>query len=201
MSGRARIGEVSRKTGETDVTVRLDLDGTGRADVATGVGFFDHMLDLLARHGLFDLKVKASGDLDVDAHHTVEDVGLALGAALAEALGEKRGVRRYGWARVPMDEALADATVDLSGRPAHVFAAGFAGPALGAMQSELVREFWKSVATAGRLNLHQAVSYGDNDHHKCEALFKATARALRQACEIDPRAADQVPSTKGTLVE
>jgi imidazoleglycerol-phosphate dehydratase len=197
----SRTAEIHRKTAETSIKLTLDLDGTGAFTGQTGVGFFDHMLELFARHGMLDLSVEAEGDLHVDAHHTVEDVGLAFGQALLSALGDKAGIRRYGWARVPMDEALADVALDLSGRPAHVLGVEFAGPMLGTMQTELVEEFFKSLVNAGRLNLHQHVPYGRNDHHKCEAMFKATAQALRLAVESDPRAAGRVPSTKGTLTD
>jgi imidazoleglycerol-phosphate dehydratase len=194
-----RTSEQHRVTGETDVRLRLDLDGTGRADVATGVGFFDHMLDLLARHAVVDLSIEAKGDLHVDAHHTVEDVGLALGDALHEALGDKAGIRRYGDARVPMDEVLVAAAIDLSGRPA--FACDFGWPAgatIGSFPCELVEEFFKSLATRGQFAMHIDIVRGGNLHHVAEAAFKATARALREAVETDPRR-QGVPSTKGTL--
>ncbi|MEM6561671.1 MAG: imidazoleglycerol-phosphate dehydratase HisB [Planctomycetota bacterium] len=196
-----RTATIQRTTGETDVRVELNLDGTGTSDLATGVGFFDHMLDLLARHALIDLTVQAKGDLHVDAHHTVEDVGLALGQALLDAVGDKAGIRRYGFAKVPMDEALAEAVIDLSGRPAHVLRVDFAGPTIGDLPVELVREFWKSFANAGKLNLHQQAPYGDNDHHLAEAIFKSTAVALRTATEPDPRRGTDIPSTKGTLAD
>ena len=193
-----RTASVRRTTGETDVTLTLDLDGTGVAKVATGVGFLDHMLDLLSRHSLIDLDVKATGDLHVDAHHTVEDVGLALGQALSQAVGDKAGIGRYGSATVPMDDALATVAVDLSGRPAFAWRVRFNTASIGAFPTELVEEFFKSVANAASMNLHAAVPYGRNDHHVAEAIFKATARALRQAVEPDPRRVG-VPSTKGTL--
>jgi imidazoleglycerol-phosphate dehydratase len=193
-----RTSEISRQTKETQVRVALDLDGTGKTAADTGVGFFDHMLDLLGRHSLIDLTVAAKGDLQVDAHHTVEDVGLVIGQALLQALGDKRGIYRYGWAIVPMDESLAQVAIDLSGRPAFVFRAEFPGPSVGAFPVELVEEFFKSVATAGKMNLHISVPYGTNNHHIAEAIFKATAKALRQAVSLDPRNSD-VPSTKGTL--
>jgi imidazoleglycerol-phosphate dehydratase len=193
-----RIAELSRQTRETKVAVELNLDGKGTTSAQTGVGFFDHMLDLLGRHALIDLTVAAKGDLQVDAHHTVEDVGLVLGQALLQALGEKRGIFRYGWAIVPMDESLAQVAIDLSGRPAFVFKVQFAGPLIGAFPVELVEEFFKSLATAGKMNLHITVPYGTNNHHISEAIFKATAKALRQAVSHDPRNKD-VPSTKGTL--
>jgi imidazoleglycerol-phosphate dehydratase len=193
-----RTAEISRQTRETNVRVELNLDGTGKTSIETGVGFFDHMLDLLGRHALIDLTVKASGDLQVDAHHTVEDVGLVIGQAILAALGDKRGIYRYGWAIVPMDESLAQVAIDLSGRPAFVFNVEFAGPMIGIFPVELVEEFFKSVATAGKMNLHVAVPYGTNNHHISEAIFKATAKALRQAVSADPRNSE-VPSTKGTL--
>jgi imidazoleglycerol-phosphate dehydratase len=193
-----RVATIARKTNETDITLSLNLDGTGAASVRTGVGFFDHMLDLLARHGLFDLTVAAAGDLQVDAHHTVEDVGIVLGQAIDKALGDKRGIARYGWAVVPMDESLAQVAVDLSGRPAYVSKVVFPGDLIGTFPTELVDEFWKSVTTHARVNLHIAVPYGSNNHHIAEAIFKAAARALRAAVAIDPRQTG-VPSTKGSL--
>ena len=195
----ARSAKVSRRTNETKVEVSINLDGTGRGSSQTGVGFFDHMLDLLTRHSLVDLDVKAQGDLHVDQHHTVEDVGLVLGQALEKSLGDKRGIHRYGSATVPMDESLATVTVDLSGRPAFVFNAKFPGDAIGAFPVELVEEFLKALATSAKMNLHVNVPYGTNNHHISEAVFKGLARALRQAIEIDPRRADDVPSTKGSL--
>src|SRR5687767_2253158 len=194
-----RTAKVSRATKETKVRVALDLDGGGKSACRTGVGFFDHMLDLLARHSLIDLTVHAEGDLQVDAHHTVEDVGIVIGQAIEKAVGDKRGVYRYGWAIVPMDESLASVAVDLSGRPAFVFNVSFTGPLIGNFPVELVEEFFKSIATNAKMNLHVNVPYGTNNHHIAEAIFKALARALRQAVEIDPRRADDVPSTKGSL--
>jgi imidazoleglycerol-phosphate dehydratase len=193
-----RTATIDRNTKETQVKLSLDLDGKGRATVATGVGFFDHMLDLLARHGLFDLDVAAAGDLHVDSHHTVEDVGIVLGQALEKAVGDKRGIYRYGWAIVPMDESLAQVAVDLSGRPAFVFHVEFTGPAIGTFPVELVEEFLKALATSARMNLHVTVPYGTNNHHIAEAIFKGLAKALRQATSHDPRN-DDVPSTKGSL--
>jgi imidazoleglycerol-phosphate dehydratase len=193
-----RTAEISRKTKETKIRLSVDLDGTGKASIKTGVGFFDHMLDLLARHSLIDLAVEASGDLHVDAHHTVEDVGIVLGQAIEKALGDKRGFYRYGWAIVPMDESLAQVAIDLSGRPAFVFSANFRGDAIGGFPTELIEEFLKSVATNGKLNLHVNSPYGTNNHHIAEAIFKATAKALRQAVSFDERNKD-VPSTKGSL--
>jgi imidazoleglycerol-phosphate dehydratase len=194
-----RTSTITRKTKETDIVLTLDLDGTGNVSTKTGVGFFDHMLDLLGRHGLMDLNISAKGDLHIDAHHTVEDVGLVLGQALDKSLGDKKGIFRYGWAIVPMDESLAQVAIDLSGRPAFVFNVAFKGPSIGEFPVELVEEFFKSVATAGKMNLHISVPYGTNNHHIAEAIFKATAKALRQAVSIDPRAKDAVPSTKGSL--
>ena len=194
-----RMAEITRDTNETKIRLSLNLDGRGTVSAKTGVGFFDHMLDLLGRHALVDLMVEAKGDLHVDQHHTVEDVGLALGQALERAVGDKRGISRYGWAMIPMDESLARVALDLSGRPAFVFDVPFTGPLIGDFAAELVEEFFKSVATAARMNLHIAVPYGRNNHHMAEAAFKAFARALRQALTIDPRAAEQVPSTKGSL--
>ncbi len=193
-----RTAEISRDTKETKIKLSLDLDGTGKADASTGVGFFDHMLDLLARHSLIDLTVKAEGDLNVDAHHTVEDVGIVLGQAIEKTIGDKRGIYRYGWAIVPMDESLAQVAVDLSGRAALVFNVQFKGSLIGQFPVELVEEFWKSVAQNAKMNLHISVPYGTNNHHIAEAIFKAAAKALRQAASLDPRN-DQVPSTKGAL--
>jgi imidazoleglycerol-phosphate dehydratase len=194
-----RTAQLSRSTNETKVELSLNLDGNGRANVRTGVGFFDHMLDLFGRHSLIDLTVAADGDLHVDQHHTVEDVGIVLGQAIEKALGDKRGIHRYGSATVPMDESLATVTVDLSGRPAFVFNVTFTGDTIGNFAVELVEEFLKALATSARMNLHVNVAYGTNNHHIAEAVFKALARALRQAVEIDPRRADDVPSTKGSL--
>src|SRR3954465_1982932 len=194
-----RTTSLSRQTKETRITLSLNLDGTGKSAPVTGVGFFDHMLDLLARHSLIDLTVTAEGDLHVDQHHTVEDVGIVLGQAIEKALGDKRGIYRYGSATVPMDESLATVTIDLSGRPAFVFNVTFTGGTIGTFDVELVEEFLKGLATSARMNLHVNVPYGTNNHHIAEAVFKALARALRQAIEIDPRRADDVPSTKGSL--
>lgn len=193
-----RRAEISRETKETKVRLSVNLDGSGKGSIHTGVGFFDHMLDLLSRHSLIDLEIEADGDLEVDAHHTVEDVGIVLGQALERALGDKRGISRYGWAIVPMDESLAQVAIDLSGRPAFVFNVKFAGQTIGTFPTELVEEFLKAVCTNAKMNLHVAVPYGTNSHHVAEAIFKATARALRQAVSLDPRSED-VPSTKGSL--
>ena len=193
-----RKAEISRQTRETQIRLALNLDGSGKSAARTGVGFFDHMLDLLARHSLIDMSVDAKGDLDVDAHHTVEDVGIVLGQAIEKALGDKRGIYRYGWAIVPMDESLAQVAIDLSGRPAFVFNVSFPRGTIGEFPVELFEEFWKSVATNARCNLHVTVPYGSNNHHISEAIFKATAKALRQAVSNDPRNSG-VPSTKGSL--
>ena len=193
-----RAAEISRKTKETKVKVSLDLDGSGKTTTKTGVGFFDHMLELLGRHSLIDLSAEAEGDLQVDAHHTVEDVGIVLGQALEKALGDKRGIYRYGWAIVPMDETLAQVAIDLSGRAAFVYNAKYAAGAIGNFPSELIEEFFKAFAVNGKLNLHINVPYGGNNHHIAEAIFKATAKALRQAVSLDARNSD-VPSTKGSL--
>jgi len=194
-----RTADISRQTKETQIKLSINLDGHGDTIVNTGVGFFDHMLDLLGRHGLIDLNVQAAGDLNVDAHHTVEDVGIVLGQALEKAIGDKRGICRYGWAIVPMDESLAQVAIDLSGRPAFVFNVPFKGELIGMFPTELIEEFFKAFATSAKLNLHVTVPYGTNNHHIAEAIFKATAKALRQAVGKDPRN-DRVPSTKGSLV-
>ncbi len=195
----ARVAEITRTTSETAITVRLDLDGSGHADIATGIGFLDHMLTALARHALLDVRVAAKGDLHIDFHHTTEDVGIVLGQALAQALGDKRGIRRYGHAAVPMDEALVEAAIDLSGRPFLAWSARFERDKIGEMDTELFEEFFRAFAMNGLLTLHVRQSAGRNAHHVAEACFKAVARALRQAAEPDPRAAGSVPSTKGTL--
>jgi len=193
-----RVAEISRATKETRIRLRINLDGQGQASVETGVGFFNHMLDLLSRHSLIDIDVHAEGDLDVDSHHTVEDVGIVLGQAIEKAIGDKKGINRYGWAIVPMDESLAQAAVDLSGRPAFVFQVPFKGPKIGTFDVELVEEFFKALATNAKMNLHITVPYGQNNHHMAEAAFKAVARAIRLATTHDPRNPG-VPSTKGTL--
>jgi imidazoleglycerol-phosphate dehydratase len=193
-----RSGQISRKTAETEINLTISLHGAGQAEIATGVGFLDHMLTLLAKHALFDLKVQAQGDLQVDAHHTVEDVGICLGKALAQALGDRAGIRRYGHCTLPMDETLASATVDLGGRAYFVWRAEIPRQQLGNFDSELAEDFWQAVAANALMNLHVQIHYGRNVHHIIEAIFKAAARALRQAVEIDPRTPG-VPSTKGTL--
>lgn len=195
----ARVARIARQTAETQIEVEWNLDGTGQSQVSTGVGFFDHMLALFARHGAFDLTVRAQGDLHVDQHHTVEDVGIALGQALRQALGDKAGIRRYGHMTLPMEETLATVAVDLGGRYYLVYQAEFATAKIGEFDSELVEDFWQALAANALMNLHVLVPYGRNSHHKAEAIFKAAARALRMAVEADPRAAGQVPSTKGTL--
>lgn len=193
-----RTAEVTRTTGETDITVAVGLDGAGAAEIATGIGFFDHMLTLLARHSLVDLTVRAKGDLEVDAHHTVEDVGITLGQAIDRALGDRAGIRRYGSASVPMDEVLANVALDLGGRPYLVYDAEFAVDRIGAFDVELVREFLIALVNHAKMNLHVNVPYGANGHHIAEGIFKALARALRAAVESDPRSSG-IPSTKGTL--
>jgi len=195
-----RTATIARSTAETKVSLSLDLDGTGRADVRTGLGFFDHMLTLLAGHSLFDLAVRCDGDLHVDGHHTVEDVGRALGTAIRDCLGDRRGIRRYGHAIIPMDESLATVAVDLGGRAATVFDVDFPVPSIGTFDSQLVEVFWESVAATAGANVHAVLHHGRNGHHIAEAVFKATARALRMAVEADPRQPG-IPSTKGTLTQ
>jgi len=194
-----RRAEISRETSETAITVALGLDGEGRADIATGIGFLDHMLTALARHGLFDLKVRAKGDLHIDFHHTTEDVGIVIGQCLRQALGDKRGIRRYGAAVIPMDEALAEAAVDISGRPFLAWSVTFAQPKIGEMDTELFEEFFRALAFNAGITLHLTQKAGTNAHHVAEACFKALARALREAVEPDPRAISAIPSTKGVL--
>lgn len=194
-----RKAEITRKTAETAITVKLDLDGTGRYDNRTGVGFFDHMLDQLARHSLIDMEVRCEGDLHIDDHHSVEDVGIALGQALTQALGDKRGIRRYGSCLLPMDDALVRAALDLSGRPYMVWTLDLPTPKIGTFDTELVREFFQAFSTHGGITLHVDMLHGINSHHIAEAAFKAVARALREAVETDARKADAIPSTKGAL--
>lgn len=194
----SRTAQINRKTAETDIRLELDLDGSGTADVKTGVGFFDHMLTLLAKHAAIDLKVAATGDLHVDQHHTVEDVGIAFGQALKKALGDKAGIRRYGHFTLPMEETLVTVAIDLSGRYALHFDAKFPAEKIGEFDSELVEDFWQATAANALCNLHVLVHHGRNSHHIAEAIFKGTARALRMAVEADPRMPG-VPSTKGTL--
>ncbi|MDA0924001.1 MAG: imidazoleglycerol-phosphate dehydratase HisB [Proteobacteria bacterium] len=194
-----RTAQITRKTNETDITVSVDLDGTGRRDITTGVGFFDHMLDQLARHALIDITINATGDLHIDDHHTVEDVGIALGQALTKAMGDKRGIRRYGSFHLAMDDALVRAALDLSGRPYLVWDVAFPTPKIGGFDTELLREFFQALSTHGGITLHVSKLAGINSHHIAEAAFKAVARALREALEADPRSGDAIPSTKGTL--
>jgi len=195
----SRTSHISRRTTETDITLHLNLDGSGQHEIATGIGFLDHMLTHLAMHGLFDLTLKATGDLHVDPHHTVEDVALTLGQAFAEALGDKKGIVRTAHAYVPMDETLARVVVDLSGRPYTVIQVEWHTPAVGGIPVSLFEHFFESFAAAARINLHAQVLYGRDDHHQAEALFKALGRALDAATHIDPRRAGVVPSTKGRL--
>ena len=194
-----RKATVERRTNETTITVSIDLDGSGRYEVATGIGFFDHMLEQLSRHALMDLDVHADGDLHIDQHHTVEDVGIALGQAISRALGDRRGVSRYASIDLPMDECLTRAAVDVSGRPYLVWKVEFSRPKVGEFDTELFREFFQALAHNAGLTLHIANLYGDNNHHKAETCFKAVARVLRAAFALDPRTADAIPSTKGTL--
>jgi imidazoleglycerol-phosphate dehydratase len=195
----SRKASITRKTSETDISLALDLDGTGQHAIATGIGFFDHMLTAFARHGLFDLTVTAKGDLHIDAHHTVEDVGIVLGQAFREALAEKRGITRFGQASVPMDEALVEAVTDLSGRAHLSWTVDFPRPMLGDMDTQLFEEFFRAFAGNALLTLHITQKAGTNAHHIAEAAFKATARALKMAVAPEPRAAGEIPSTKGSL--
>jgi imidazoleglycerol-phosphate dehydratase len=194
-----RKGTVKRKTKETDIEVAIDLDGTGTSDISTDIGFLDHMLDLLARHARIDLTVKAAGDLHIDQHHTTEDVGIALGQAVKQALGDMKGITRYADVHMPMDEALTRVAIDISGRPFLVFKAEFSRDKVGAFDTELVEEWFRAFAMNAGVTLHVACLYGSNDHHIAESCFKGLARALRAATTIDPRAAGEVPSTKGSL--
>jgi len=195
----SRTASLNRRTAETDITLSLDLDGSGRAEIATGIGFFDHMLTALARHALFDLTIAARGDLHIDFHHTVEDVGIVLGQALAEAMGEKRGIARFGQALMPMDEALVEAALDCSGRAHLAWSVAFPRDKVGEMDSELFEEFFRALAGNARLTLHLIQRAGHNTHHIAEACFKATARALRMAVARDARLGEAVPSTKEAL--
>jgi imidazoleglycerol-phosphate dehydratase len=196
-----RKAAVKRKTKETDIAVAIELDGTGASSIATGIGFLDHMLDLLARHARIDIEVKANGDLHIDHHHTTEDVGIALGQAVKQALGDMKGITRYADVHVPMDEALTRVAIDISGRPFLVFDAAFTRDKVGTFDTELVQEWFQAFAVNAAVTLHVATLYGSNDHHIAESCFKGLARALRAAVAIDPRAANEVPSTKGTLGE
>ena len=195
----ARPAEIKRTTGETDIFVKIDIDGQGKSDINTGIGFFDHMLTALSKHSGMDLEIKCKGDLYVDAHHSVEDVGIALGQAFAQAMGDKKGIVRYGSARCPLDEALGDAVIDISGRPFIVFNCEFAADKCGEMDTQLFEEFFRSFAFNAGITLHISSPYGVNDHHKAEAMFKSLARAIRMAAAIDTRFKDQVISTKGVL--
>ncbi|WP_299548228.1 imidazoleglycerol-phosphate dehydratase HisB [uncultured Tateyamaria sp.] len=194
-----RSTTLTRTTAETDISVSLNLDGSGQYDNDTGVGFFDHMLDQLARHALIDMKVRCKGDLHIDDHHTVEDVGIAIGQTLSQAVGNKKGIQRYGSCLLPMDDALVRAALDLSGRPFLVWNVDLPTPKIGTFDTELVREFFQALSTHGGITLHVDMLHGINSHHIAEAAFKAVARALRVALEVDPRMADAIPSTKGSL--
>jgi imidazoleglycerol-phosphate dehydratase len=194
-----RTAEVSRNTAETKISVKLNLDGTGLANLSTGIGFFDHMLDQIARHGLIDLDIQCVGDLHIDGHHTVEDVGITLGQAVAKAVGDKKGLRRYGHAYVPLDEALSRVVVDFSGRPGLEMHVPFKSGMIGSFDSQLAYEFFQGFVNHAFVTLHIDNLRGDNSHHQAETVFKAFARALRMALEIDPRAANVIPSTKGSL--
>ncbi|MBF0588317.1 MAG: imidazoleglycerol-phosphate dehydratase HisB [Magnetococcales bacterium] len=194
-----RTATISRKTGETDIRLTLNLDGTGQREINTGIGFLDHMLEQIARHGLIDLTVHAKGDLHVDYHHTVEDVGIAMGQALKEALGDRRGIRRFGHAMAPLDEALSRVVLDLSNRPMLVWHVEFPCETIGTFPTEMFREWFQALANSAAITLHVESLYGVNAHHIIESCFKALARALREACENDPRIGNDVPSSKGTL--
>jgi imidazoleglycerol-phosphate dehydratase len=194
-----RTAKIERKTNETEIAIELDLDGTGAHDMATGIGFLDHMLDQLARHSLIDIKIAAKGDLHIDFHHTAEDVGIALGQAVKQALGDKKGIRRYASCDLPMDGTLTRVAIDVSGRPFLVWKVEFTRDKVGEMDTELFREWFQAFAINAGITLHVETFYGDNNHHIAESAFKALARALRDAVEIDPRQAGRIPSTKGTL--
>jgi imidazoleglycerol-phosphate dehydratase len=194
-----REGKIARSTKETEITVKVNLDGSGRAEVATGIGFLDHMLDLLARHSRMNLMVKAKGDLHIDQHHTTEDVGIVLGQAIRQALGDMRGITRYADVHVPMDETLTRVAIDISGRPVLVFRVEFPRDKIGNFDVDLVREFFQAFATNAGLTLHVEMLYGDNSHHVAESCFKGLARALRAAVAVDPAAENEIPSTKGSL--
>ncbi|MBL8906469.1 MAG: imidazoleglycerol-phosphate dehydratase HisB [Rhizobiales bacterium] len=194
-----RKASIKRKTGETEIAVSVGLDGTGACRIATGIGFFDHMLELFGRHALIDLEVEAKGDLHVDFHHTVEDTGIALGQAVSAALGDRKGIRRYASLEMPMDETLTRIALDISGRPFLVFRASFSQPKIGEFDTELVREWFQAFAVHAGVTLHVETLYGDNNHHMAESCFKGLARALRAAVEIDPRQDGRIPSTKGSL--
>ncbi len=199
MASAPRQAEVTRNTAETQIRVAINIDGTGASKLATGIGFFDHMLDQIARHGLIDLDIEAKGDLHIDGHHTVEDVGITLGQAMAKVVGDKKGLRRYGHAYVPLDEALSRVVIDFSGRPGLHMRVDFKSGMIGALDSQLVYEFFQGFSNHAGVTLHIDNLHGENAHHQCETIFKAFARALRMALEIDPRAADVIASTKGSL--
>lgn len=194
-----RTAEITRNTNETQIRVAINLDGSGKQKLNTGVPFFDHMLDQIARHGLFDLEIEARGDLHIDAHHTIEDIGITLGQAFAKAIGERKGIRRYGYAYVPLDESLSRVVIDLSGRPGLEFHVEFARSMTGTFDLDLTREFFQGFVNHALVTVHIDNLRGDNAHHQCETIFKAFGRALRMATELDPRVAGVVPSTKGTL--
>ena len=194
-----RLAEVTRHTAETQIRVAVDIDGSGVSKLATGIGFFDHMLDQIARHGLIDLHIEAKGDLHIDGHHTVEDIGITLGQAVAKAVGDKRGLRRYGHAYVPLDEALSRVVIDFSGRPGLHMRVDFKSGMIGALDTQLVYEFFQGFVNHANVSLHIDNLHGDNAHHQCETIFKAFARAMRMALEIDPRMGNVIPSTKGSL--
>jgi len=199
MESHHRQAVVTRNTAETQITARVNLDGTGKASLATGIGFFDHMLDQIARHGLIDLEIAAQGDLHIDGHHTVEDVGITLGQAVYKAVGDKKGIRRYGHAYVPLDEALSRVVIDFSGRPGLVMNVPFKSGMIGTFDTQLAHEFFQGFCNHAFVTLHIDNLKGENAHHQCETVFKAFARALRAALELDPRAAGTIPSTKGSL--
>ncbi len=194
-----RKSEIIRKTNETKIAISLNIDGTGKREIDTPVGFINHMLDLFAKHGLFDLSIKATGDTYIDEHHTVEDIGIVLGESFAKALGDKRGIKRYGFFILPMDEALATCVIDFAGRYSFKFDCPFEREKVGDLSTDLIFHFWDAFAQNAKVNLHIKVENGANEHHKIEGMFKATARAIRMACEIDPRAKKEIPSTKGKL--
>ena len=194
-----RLAEVTRHTAETQIRVAVDIDGSGVSKLATGIGFFDHMLDQIARHGLIDLDIEAKGDLHIDGHHTVEDIGITLGQAVAKAVGDKRGLRRYGHAYVPLDEALSRVVIDFSGRPGLHMRVDFKSSMIGALDTQLVYEFFQGFVNHANVSLHIDNLHGDNAHHQCETIFKAFARAMRMALETDPRMGNVIPSTKGSL--
>ena len=194
-----RKSTVNRKTNETEISISLNIDGTGKREINTPIGFLNHMLDLFSKHGLFDLSVKATVDTYIDEHHTVEDIGIVLGEAFAKALGDKKGINRYGFFILPMDEVLATVAIDFAGRYSFKFDCDFKREKVGDLSTELVKHFWDAFAQNAKVNLFIKIEYGENEHHKIEGIFKTVARAIRMACEIDPRTVDQIPSTKGSL--